>query len=155
MYWGMISFITPPVAIGAFAAATVAKADPMKTGFEAMRLGSIIYFVPFFFVLNPALIGRGEASEIAIVLVTTFAGITLIAGGLQGYFYGIGKIDGNPMAWIGRAGLVIGGIVLALPGNEVIGYSHWQINSAAAVIIAIGLAFAWLGRRQVETVPAE
>ena len=155
MYWGMISFITPPVAIGAFAAATVAKADPMKTGFEAMRLGSIIYFVPFFFVLNPALIGRGEASEIAIVLVTTFAGITLIAGGLQGYFYGIGKLDGNPMAWIGRAGLVIGGIVLALPGNEVIGYSHWQINSAAAVIIAIGLAFAWLGRRQVETVPAE
>ena len=155
MYWGMISFITPPVAIGAFAAATVAKADPMKTGFEAMRLGSIIYFVPFFFVLNPALIGRGEASEIAIVLVTTFAGITLIAGGLQGYFYGIGKLDGNPLAWIGRAGLVIGGIVLALPGNEVIGYSHWQINSAAAVIIAIGLAFAWLGRRQVSAVAAE
>lgn len=155
MYWGMISFITPPVAIGAFAAATVAKADPMRTGFEAMRLGSIIYFVPFFFVLNPALIGRGEASEIAIVLVTTFAGITLIAGGLQGYFYGIGKLDGNPLAWIGRTGLVIGGIVLALPGNEVIGYSHWQINSAAAVIIAIGVVFAWLGRRQVSTVAAE
>jgi len=154
MYWGMISFITPPVAIGAFAAATVAKADPMKTGFEAMRLGSIIYFVPFFFVLNPALIGRGEWSEIGIVLVTTVAGITLIAGGLQGYFYGIGKLDGNAMGWIGRAGLVIGGIVLALPGNEVIGYSHLQINAAAAVVIAIGVVFSWLGRRVEPAVAA-
>ncbi len=147
MYWGMISFITPPVAIGAFAAATVAKAEPMKTGFEAMRLGSIIYFVPFFFVLNPALIGRGDAGEIAIVLATTIAGITLIAGGLQGYFYGLGKLDGNAMGWLGRAGLVIGGIILALPGNEVIGYNHWQINAAAAVVIAIGVVFGWLGRR--------
>ncbi len=147
MYWGMISFITPPVAIGAFAAATVAKAEPMKTGFEAMRLGSIIYFVPFFFVLNPALIGRGEWSEIAIVLVTTVAGIGLISAGLQGYLYGVGKLDGNGMAWIGRALLVIGGIILALPGNEVIGYTHWQINAAAAVVIALGVVTSWLGRR--------
>ena len=147
MYWGMISFITPPVAIGAFAAATVAKAAPMKTGFEAMRLGSIIYFVPFFFVLNPALIGRGEASEIAIVIVTTVAGITLIAGGLQGYLYGVGKLDGNPMGFVGRALLVVGGIILALPGNEVIGYDHWQINAAAAVVTAAGVLFSWLGRR--------
>jgi TRAP transporter 4TM/12TM fusion protein len=148
MYWGMISFITPPVAIGAFAAATVAKADPMRTGFEAMRLGSIIYFVPFFFVLNPALIGRGDLTEVAIVLATTVAGITLIAGGLQGYLYGIGKLDGNAMALLGRAGLVIGGIILALPGNEVIGYSHLQINAAAISVTAVGILFSWLGRRQ-------
>ena len=154
MYWGMISFITPPVAIGAFAAATVAKAAPMKTGFEAMRLGSIIYFVPFFFVLNPALIGRGEASEIIIVLVTTVAGITLISGGLQGYLYGVGKLDGNPMGLVGRTLLVVGGIILALPGNEVIGYDHWQINAAAAVVIAVGVAFSWLGRRTGTTVSA-
>ncbi|MGI9425153.1 MAG: TRAP transporter permease, partial [Hyphomicrobiaceae bacterium] len=154
MYWGMISFITPPVAIGAFAAATVAKADPMKTGLEAMRLGSIIYFVPFFFVLNPALIGRGDAMEVLVVLVTTVAGITLIAGGLQGYFYGIGKLDGNAMGMVGRVGLVLGGIILALPGNEVIGFSHWQINAAAAVVIAIGAVFGWLGRRAEPAVAA-
>ncbi|MGI9476046.1 MAG: TRAP transporter large permease subunit, partial [Hyphomicrobiaceae bacterium] len=153
MYWGMISFITPPVAIGAFAAATVAKAEPMKTGFEAMRLGSIIYFVPFFFVLNPALIGRGEASEIAIVLVTTVAGISLIAAGLQGYLYYVGKLDGA-IGMVGRVLLVLGGIVLALPGNEVIGYNHWEINAAAAVLIALGVVFSWLGRRQVEAAPA-
>ncbi len=153
MYWGMISFITPPVAIGAFAAATVAKADPMKTGFEAMRLGSIIYFVPFFFVLNPALIGQGTLGEIVTVIAFTLAGIVLIAAGLQGYLYGVGKLDGaNGM--IGRVLLVVGGIVLALPGNEVIGYSHWEINAAAAVFIILGVTFSWLGRRADPTVPA-
>ena len=48
--------ITPPVALGAFAAASVAKAPPMKTGLETMRLGSVIYFIPFFFVLDLSLI---------------------------------------------------------------------------------------------------
>lgn len=153
MYWGMISFITPPVAIGAFAAATVAKADPMRTGFEAMRLGSIIYFVPFFFVLNPALIGRGELSEVLIVLTSTIAGIGLIAGGLQGYLYGVGKLDGV-MGMIGRILLVVGGVVLALPGNEIIGYDHWEINAAAATIVATAVLFSWLGRRGDSTAQA-
>ncbi|MCZ6728982.1 MAG: TRAP transporter fused permease subunit, partial [SAR324 cluster bacterium] len=49
LYWGMVSFITPPVALGAFAAASLAGASPIRTGLEAMRLGSIIYFLPFFF----------------------------------------------------------------------------------------------------------
>lgn len=46
-----------------------------------------------------------------------------------------------------RALIVIGGIILALPGNEVIGLSHWQINAAAAVVLATGLVASWLGRR--------
>lgn len=153
MYWGMISFITPPVAIGAFAAATVAKADPMRTGFEAMRLGSIIYFVPFFFVLNPALIGRGTWDEIIIVIGFTVAGIMLIAAGLQGYLYGVGKIDGA-VGMVGRGLLAVGGVVLALPGNEVIGYSHWEINAAAAVLIVLGVVFSWFGRRDQPAVAA-
>ena len=143
----LISFITPPVAIGAFAAATVAKADPMRTGFEAMRLGSIIYFVPFFFVLNPALIGRGEVGEIVTVVTAAVAGITLIAGGLQGYFYGFGVLGSRPVGLVARAGLVFGGILLALPGNEIIGYGNLAINASAVAVVALGLGFAWLDRR--------
>ncbi|MDG2420311.1 MAG: TRAP transporter fused permease subunit, partial [Gammaproteobacteria bacterium] len=63
MYWGMLSFITPPVALAAFAAASVANVSPMRAGFEAMRLGAIIYFVPFFFVFNPALLLQGSIIE--------------------------------------------------------------------------------------------
>ena len=47
MYWGMLSFITPPVALAAFAAASVANVSPMRAGIAAMRLGAIIYFIPF------------------------------------------------------------------------------------------------------------
>ena len=58
-YWGMLSSITPPVAIASFAAAGIAGAPPMQTGWESMRVGSIIYFLPFFFVLNPAFVLQG------------------------------------------------------------------------------------------------
>ena len=60
-YWGMLSSITPPVAIASFAAAGIAGSPAMKTGWESMWVGSIIYFIPFFFVLNPALVLQGEA----------------------------------------------------------------------------------------------
>ena len=50
-YWGMLSSITPPVAIASFAAAGIAGAPPMKTGWASMTVGSVIYFLPFFSVL--------------------------------------------------------------------------------------------------------
>ncbi len=146
LYWGMVSFITPPVAIGAYAAASIAKADPMKTGMEAMRLGSIIYFIPFFFVLNPALIGRGSLPEIAIVLSTAVAGITLICAGLQGYLWGVGRIDGNWMALPAKLLLIAAGLVLALPGNALIGLTHIQLLEIAAVLSVAGVGLAWLAR---------
>ncbi|MPZ32397.1 MAG: TRAP transporter fused permease subunit [Rhodospirillales bacterium] len=155
LYWGMISFITPPVALGAYAAASIAKSSPMQTGLEAMRLGSIIYFVPFFFVLNPALIGRGEPLEIVIVLGTAIAGIALLCAGLQGYLWGVGALDGNGLfAWPARVLLALSGIVLALPGSEYIGYSHWELLEVAAALGVAGVALAWLGRRRPRPSPA-
>ncbi len=153
LYWGMVSFITPPVAIGAYAAASIAKSNPMKTGVEAMRLGSIIYFIPFFFVLNPALIGRGSLLEVVIVLSTALAGITLICAALQGYLWGIGRLDGNLVAWPARGLLLLAGLVLALPGNAMIGFTHVQLLEIAGVLGIAGLGLAWLGRGQGEPVP--
>jgi TRAP-type C4-dicarboxylate transport system permease large subunit len=64
-YWGMLSSITPPVAIASFAAAGIAGAPAMKTGWESMRVGSIIYFLPFFFVFDPALVLQGSYVQAA------------------------------------------------------------------------------------------
>jgi len=112
-----------------------------------MRLGSIIYFVPFFFVLNPALIGKGPIGEIALVLTTAIVGIVIISSGLQGYLYGVGTIDRGISAWPGRILLVLGGLILALPANErVIGLTHFQINASAIVIILVGVALCWVAR---------
>jgi TRAP-type uncharacterized transport system fused permease subunit len=150
LYWGMISFITPPVALGAYAAASIAKSSPMRTGLEAMRLGSVIYFVPFFFVLNPALIGRGSALEVVVVLATAIAGVALLCASLQGYLWGVGALDGNRLyAWPARLLLALAGIVLALPGNDLIGLTHWQLLEIAAALGVVGTGFAYLGRRRL------
>ncbi|MEJ2378287.1 MAG: TRAP transporter fused permease subunit, partial [Pseudolabrys sp.] len=53
MYFGMMSMITPPIAIAAFAAASVAKSDPMRTGFAATRFGWTAFIVPVLFVYSP------------------------------------------------------------------------------------------------------
>jgi TRAP transporter 4TM/12TM fusion protein len=140
LYWAMISFITPPVAIGAFAAATVAGAPPMKTGLQAMRLGTVIYFVPFFFVLNPALIGRGPIEEVLLVASSAVVGILLIAAGLQGYLIGVGSISVvNAKSILARGLLIIGGLTFAMPGGEIIGFSHLQLLGAASLLSALGI----------------
>lgn len=147
LYWGMISFITPPVAIGAFAAATIAQSNPMKTGLEAMRLGSIIYFVPFFFVLNPALIGRGEPMDVIITFTAALIGVVLVAGALQGYMVGIGRLMVfGPVGWLVRGLLVASGVIMMLPGGDLVGYEHMTLNLIAVCLGAPALLIAWLGR---------
>jgi TRAP transporter 4TM/12TM fusion protein len=152
LYWAMISFITPPVAIGAFAAATVANARPMQTGVEAMRLGTVIYFVPFFFVLNPALIGKAPAGEVLLVASTAIVGIVLIAAGLQGYLLGVGSLPRmTGMMLVARALLILGGLTFAMPGGDLIGYSHGEllVFAAAISLVAVGLAYRVKSEPQV------
>ena len=92
MYWGMVSFITPPVALAAFAASSIAKADLIRTGIEAMKIGSIIYFVPFFFIMNPSLVLQGEFLDFVGHFITALIGVALVCAGLQGYLAGIGDM---------------------------------------------------------------
>ncbi|HKI97726.1 MAG TPA: TRAP transporter permease [bacterium] len=136
MYWGMLSYITPPVALGVFAAASLARANPMRTGLEAMRLGSIIYFLPFFFVLNPAMIFHGPWLQVLSVTGTAIVGVLLIAASMQGYLLGIGTLGPTPAGWIARALLLAGGLLLAEPG--------WQTNLAGVVLALPAVA---IGRR--------
>ncbi len=143
LYWGMLSFITPPVALGAFAAATVAGARPMETGLQAMRLGSVIYFIPFLFVLNPALIMQGPAWEIALVFCQAVLGIILFASAMQGYLIGIGRLGHNLLTeTLSRTLILIAGLCLALPGGGSIPFTHLQllIAGVATAVPAIVLA---------------
>ena len=135
LYWGMVSFITPPVALGAFAAASIAKANPISTGFEAMRLGSIIYFLPFFFVLNPALTGRGAPEQVLIVVATALFGVWLISGGLQGYLIGIGDLGRKSIGSLAARGSIIAaGLAFALPGRGLLGISQFGL-----IVLGVGL----------------
>jgi TRAP transporter 4TM/12TM fusion protein len=141
LYWGMLSFITPPVALGAFAAASIAGASALTTGFKAMRLGSVIYFIPFFFVLEPALILSGTLWETLFATIKVIVGIILIAGTLQRYVLAVGFLDrAGPLGVAGRALVIIGGGLIALPTTEVIG-----INVGDAALIISGGVMAIAG----------
>ena len=108
LYWGMLSFITPPVALGAFAAASIAGANPIRTGLAAMKLGSIIYFIPFIFVLDNSLLLKGSFLDISLGLLRAGLGIWLVIAGLQGYLQGVGSIRSLPLRiLISTAGLAI------------------------------------------------
>jgi TRAP transporter 4TM/12TM fusion protein len=139
MYWGMVSFITPPVALASFVAAGLAGAPAIKVGLQSMRLGSTMYFVPFFFVLNPALILRGEPLDIVIVVVTAFVGILLIASAMEGWLVGFGRLGSGPAGWIARILLFAAGVSMALPGGGDLGLSHLQLS-----LVGVGLVVAAL-----------
>ena len=141
-YWGMLSSITPPVAIASFAAAGIAGAPAMKTGWESMWVGSIIYFIPFFFVANPALVlqavdgGGIPYFEAAYLIVTSLVGIVFICGGIQGYQAGIGDLRRTGvLEWPLRVLLVVGGLVLAAPGGGIMPLSNAQMELLAAALL--------------------
>jgi TRAP-type uncharacterized transport system fused permease subunit len=142
LYWGMVSFITPPVSLAAFVAAGIAKAPAMQVGLQSMRLGAAMYFVPFFFVLNPALILRGTPGEIMVVVGTAVAGIALIAAALEGYLVGIGATG-----WAARLLLFAGGLMMAMPGGGELGLSHVQLSLGGLVLALAGAALAWATAR--------
>jgi TRAP transporter 4TM/12TM fusion protein len=147
MYWGMVSFITPPVSLASFVAAGVAGARPVEVGVQSMRLGSAMYFVPFFFVLNPALILRGEWGDIVVVLVTAIVGIALIASALEGYLVKVGSMHTGPMGLLARVLLAAAGLAMAIPGGGDLGLSHVQLSVAGLIIAAVAIVVAKLGQR--------
>lgn len=108
LYWGMLSYITPPVSLAAITAAGVAGSNATKTGIYAMRLGGILFILPFLFVLNPSLILQGELSNILLSTVTAITAIWLIASAMEGYLYRIGII-GVPLRVLA---LVAGGLMI-------------------------------------------
>ena len=150
MYWGMLSYITPPVALGAFAAATIAQTGPMRAGLEAMRLGGIIYLVPFFFVLNPALIGHGAPFEVAVVLMTAVVGIGLIGAALQGYVTGLGRLSQGLGGAVVRLALLAGGFCLTVPGGGELGLDQAWLFVAGLAMATPALVCVHVANRRRE-----
>lgn len=149
MYWGMVSFITPPVALAAFAAASVAKASPMRTGLEAMKIGSIIYFVPFFFLMNPSLLLQGSLVAFAQHFTTALLGVALVCCGLQGYLLGVGNLQRcGALEWPLRAALALGGLMFIAPGGGLMPLTPLQMTLAAALLSVPAVLLARLTMRR-------
>ncbi|MDR7868652.1 MAG: TRAP transporter permease [Sporomusaceae bacterium] len=85
-YFGMYSFITPPVALGAYAAASLSGADPFATGFTAFKIALPGFLIPFLFIYYPALLGIGALLDVAIVVITACIGVFFMCTSTVGFF---------------------------------------------------------------------
>ncbi|MCH2395065.1 TRAP transporter permease [Oceanibaculum sp.] len=136
-YWGMVSFITPPVALAAIAAASIAKADAMKVGFKALRIGCLLLLLPVLFVLQPALILKGEVALVLQSAATATAAVILLSAAFEGYLWRLGRLP----VWA-RAGIGAGGLMLFVP--ELMTDLMGLLLAGASIIAAL------LGKRLTE-----
>lgn len=86
-YYAILSTVTPPVAMAAYAAASLAVADPIKTGFRAFGLAIAGFIVPFIFIFNNNLLLVGSINNIILSILLVFFGIFCIASSLEGYIF--------------------------------------------------------------------
>jgi TRAP transporter 4TM/12TM fusion protein len=84
-YSALLSAITPPVALAAYAGAAIAGANVMKTGWNACKLGFITFIVPYIFVYNTAILGMGSIPFVVWSFITAVLGTVAVAMGLEGY----------------------------------------------------------------------
>ncbi len=110
-YFAVISAITPPVALAAFAAAGISGTDPMKTGFKAFQLGLAAFIVPFMFFYSPELLlEAGNTVTIALAVITALLGVYLLAAAVQGWFFG------KSAKWYSRILLLAAALLFMISG---------------------------------------
>src|SRR5690606_14946578 len=146
LYFGMMSMITPPICVAAFAAATLAGSHPMRTGWTAVLFSWSAYIVPFLFVASPSLLMQGDAVQVAVSAATAAGGVWLVSVGVVGYFAG-------PLGPIYRAAFVLSGLALMVPIDAYDG-AIWT-NVVALLAGAVLVTRRLRGRHQPRPLLAE
>jgi TRAP transporter 4TM/12TM fusion protein len=138
LYCGMLSYITPPVALCAFAAANIAHASPMSIALVACRLGVAKYLLPFFFIIDPALLMQDGFAAVAQAALTATVGMILLGSAMEGYLIGLGDMRKGIFSFILRGLLIAAGIFLSLPGWK---YDLIGVGIAIVALILMMLTF--------------
>jgi TRAP transporter 4TM/12TM fusion protein len=126
-YFAIISNVTPPVAVAAYAGAGLAKADPLRTGYEAFFLAAAGFIVPFVIIYNPPLILNGSIWQIAYGFITAMVGIIALSAGIQGWLWGSTNIIQRLLLIAGAINLIWYGFITDFIGLCLIGLCVvWQ-----------------------------
>jgi len=121
-YFGMLSSLTPPVALGAYAAAGISGGDPNKTAFTGFKLALAGFIIPFAYVYNPAILTIGHPAVIAVSFVICLIGVISLAGFMEGYLFTHCRLFERILLlftailffWYGIYQIVIGFLLLAV-----------------------------------------
>lgn len=126
MYFASLSSITPPVAVAAYAASSIANSSPLKTAVIATKLGLSAFIVPFMFVENPAFfLGQTSLLETLIATLTALLGISALGCATIGYFKG-------PISVPERSGYFVAAIMMMHPTI------YWSVSGIAIGLLLLG-----------------
>jgi len=138
-YFIVINNLTPPVALAAYAAASIAKSDPWKTGIAGFKLAIAGFLIPYFFVFSPNLLMKGIWYQILFSIFTGSLGVIMLAAAVSGYCY-------TRLNLFRRGALAIGALLL-------IGQS-WEFDLIGLAILAANLLYEKMKKGRLESVPA-
>ena len=141
-YFGVVSSITPPVALASFAAAAIAKTPPMATAIESTRVGIAKYLVPLVFVYNPSLLFVGPMWLTVYSGVVTMLGLWILSIAIEGWYRG-------PLDMMMRGATFAAAIlVLWPPTGEIYGIPDYVLELAGIGLAALLLAPRFLAARK-------
>jgi TRAP transporter 4TM/12TM fusion protein len=133
-YFGMLSMISPPIAMASFAAASIAGGDQMKTSVDAFKLGWIAYVLPFLFIYKPGLLLMGSVFDIAYVFVSSVVALVLVTGGIVGY----ARI---PLGGAARVLWTVLGLAMIAPLDQFWNYAFELAVSAFGFVVLLASLF--------------
>jgi len=123
IYWALLGGVTPPTCTQAIVAAGIAGADWLKVGFISVKLGIVAFIIPYFFALNPALVGRSDPASVVGYTLSAFVGALSLSYGL----FGLSNIRINSLM---RVMFFSGGFLLLFPDHLLSGIGFLLVASA-------------------------
>ncbi len=142
LFYGVLSAITPPVAVAAFAAAALGGADPMRTGYAAMRFGWMAFVIPFLFVFSETLLLKGNLTHIIIDVATALGGIWFASAAVIGYTTRI-------IGVFYRALCALAGLALLIPIGSFNGARYVNIFGACLAVVLLFIEYSARKRTKV------
>jgi TRAP transporter 4TM/12TM fusion protein len=137
-YFGMLSALTPPVALAAYAAAGVARQNPSKVGWMAFRLAIAGFVIPYIFVMTPELLFINPTiGGLALKLTTAIVGTIALAGASLGYLFKNLTIAERALLLIGAVLLMHGGYTTDFVGGAIVfitGFYNYRVAQKDALI---------------------
>jgi TRAP transporter 4TM/12TM fusion protein len=153
-YFGMMSMVTPPVALAAYTAASIAGTSIMPSAIAAFRFALVGFTLPFMFVFRPELLlmatGGGDPTVTRVVTAVAVAvlGIIPLAAGIAGYLW-------SPLSMTRRFTLLVASALLLYPGQDsMMAAVHLSLSDMAGVgLLAAMLASEWRRTDPARRVP--